>query len=185
MNPRDLEEYRALRETIRERGTARPWMFLFSLVGWGALTIATSALAALPVATLLPLLVLAGGFEALHALTIGVERVGRYLQVFHESAEPGPEIQGWEHAAMAFGRAFPGSAPDPVFSIYFAGAAVLNFVPVLLAEPSPIEVTVVGSAHLLFILRLLAARRAEGRQRALDLERFERIKGESSRSTGR
>jgi len=28
MTPRELEEYRALRHTIRERGTARVWIFV-------------------------------------------------------------------------------------------------------------------------------------------------------------
>ena len=32
MTPRELEEYRALRETIRERGTARVWIFVVGLV---------------------------------------------------------------------------------------------------------------------------------------------------------
>ena len=48
MTPREIEEYRALRDTIRERGTARIWVFLAGLVAWGALTTATAALAALP-----------------------------------------------------------------------------------------------------------------------------------------
>src|SRR5207253_4116872 len=98
MTLRELEEYRALRETIRERGTARVWVFLAGLVAWGALTIATAALAALPIATLLPLLVLAAAFEAVFSLHLGVERIGRYLQVFFE------EDAGWEHRAMAIGR---------------------------------------------------------------------------------
>ena len=45
MTTRELEEYRTLRDTIRERGTARVWVFLAGLVAWGALTIATAALA--------------------------------------------------------------------------------------------------------------------------------------------
>ena len=84
MTPRELEEYTALRETIRERGTARVWIFVAGLVAWAALVIATAALAALPVATLLPLLILAGTFEAVFSLHAGVERVGRYIQVFFE-----------------------------------------------------------------------------------------------------
>ncbi len=64
----------------------------------------------------------------------------------------------------------PGS--DPLFSPYFFLATVLNFVPVLLAEPVRLEVSVVGAVHLIFVGRVIAARRASGRQRALDLERF-------------
>src|SRR5712692_1617958 len=75
MTSRELEEYRALRDTIRERSTARVWVFLAGLVAWAALTVATAALAALPVATLLPLLILAAAFEAVFSLHVGVERI--------------------------------------------------------------------------------------------------------------
>jgi len=78
MTPRELEEYRALRDTIRERGTTRAWLLLATFVAWAALAIATASLAALPVATLLPLLVLAVGFETGFALHTGVERIARY-----------------------------------------------------------------------------------------------------------
>ena len=172
MTPRELEEYRALRDTIRERGTARVWVFMAGLTAWGALTVATAALAALPVATLLPLLVLAGAFEAVYGLHTGVERLGRYVQVFLEDAAD----RGWEHRLMAFGTAFPGSGPDPLFTVYFAGATLLNFVPVVLAGPAPIEVVVVGAAHVAFIARLLVVRHRAGRQRAADLKRFQRLK---------
>ena len=87
MTPREIEEYRALRATIRERSTARLWIVLAGLTAWAALTLATAALAELPIATLLPLLVLALTFEIVFALHTGVERVGRYIQVFFEDAE--------------------------------------------------------------------------------------------------
>ena len=115
MTPRQLEEYRALRETIRERGTARIWVVLAGLTSWAGLAIATTALAVLPIATFLPLLVLAATFEIVFSLHTGVERVGRYIQVFFEDET----IGGWEHEAMAYGRAFPGSGPDPLFGFYF------------------------------------------------------------------
>lgn len=169
MTPGEPEEYRALRATIRERGTSRVWIFLVGLVAWAGLTIATAALATLPVATLLPLLVLAATFEVVYALHIGVERIGRYLQVFHEET-------GWEHVAMAYGRAHPGSGPDPLFVVFFGLATVFNFVPALLAQPVQIEVIVVGAAHLGFLVRLVVARRTAARQRAVDLERFEGLK---------
>lgn len=169
MSPHEDTEYRALRDTIRERGTARVWMFVGGLVAWAALSVATAALAALPVATLLPLLVLAGVFEAVYSTHTAVERVGRYLQVFHENA-------GWEHTAMAYGRAFPRNAHDPLFTLFFVAATFLNFVPVLLAEPAPIELWVVGGAHAVFVVRVIVARLNAGRQRAMDLERFQKLK---------
>jgi len=169
MTPRDQEEYRALRATIRERGTTRIWIFVVGLVGWAGLVIATAALAALPVATLLPLLVLAVVFEAVVALHTGVERIGRYIQVFHENG------RGWEQTAMAYGRTFR-TFNDPLFAVVFIVAAALNYVPVLIAEPVPVEVAVIGAAHLLFVARVVVARRAAARQRTLDLERFQRLK---------
>ena len=171
MTPRELEEYRALRATIRERGTARVWIFVVGLGIWAGLVIGTAALAALPEATLLPLLTLGGVFEAVFALHTGVERVGRYLQVFYAAGE-----REWERTIMAYGRSYPGGA-DPLFSIFFILATFLNFVPVLLAEPVRLEVAVVGTVHLFFLGRVGLARRASGRQRALDLERFEQLRG--------
>ena len=54
MRERAQEEYRALRATIRERGTARVWVFIAGIVAWGAITVATATLAPTPLAVLLP-----------------------------------------------------------------------------------------------------------------------------------
>jgi hypothetical protein len=170
MSTHQQEEYRALRATIRERGTAKVWVVVAGLLGWAALTMATAALASLPVATFLPLLVLAVTFEAVFNLHVGVERIGRYLQVFYEDGT------GWEHTAMSFGRPLKGTGTDPLFVAHFLIATVLNIVPALLAEPVQLEITVVGSAHLLFVLRIILARRSASRQRAADLRRFEDMK---------
>jgi hypothetical protein len=170
MRTQQQEEYRALRATIRQRGTAKVWVLLAGMIGWGGLTTATAALASLPVATFLPLLVLAVTFEAVFNLHVGVERIGRYLQVFHEDAT------GWEHTAMAFGRPLKGTGTDPLFVAFFLIATFLNIVPALLAEPVQLEITVVGVAHLLFVVRVLIARRSAAKQRAADLKRFEDMK---------
>jgi len=170
MTPAEQEEYRSLRATIRERGTARIWVFVVGIIGWAALLTATAALAALPVATLLPLLVLVAVFEAVFSLHVGVERIGRYVQVFLENDN------GWEHAAMAFGQPLRGTRVDPLFSACFLIATLLNFVPVLLAEPVPIELWVVGAAHLIVAIRVVIARRSAAQQRAADLKRFVELK---------
>ena len=175
MTPREIEEYRALRATIRERGTLRVWLFVVVLAIWSAATIATAALAALPVATLLPLLLLAGGFEAIYHLHSGVERIGRYVQVFYDEGDPSSQGRAWEPIAMAYGRFYPGGA-DPLFSPFFVLATVLNFVPVVLAEPVQIDVAVVAVIHLVFVARIFLARRAALRQRAVELERFRRLR---------
>ena len=169
MTAREQEEYRALRATIRERGTARVCVFAGGIAAWAAATIATAALAATPVATLLPLLVLASIFEAVFALHVGVERIGRYLQVFHE----GDGGAGWEHAAMAFGRPTGAASADPLFIVAFLLAGLFNIAPALVLEPARAELVFVLGAHALFGLRLLVARQAAAKQRAVDLARFQ------------
>jgi hypothetical protein len=176
MTSRELEEYSALRATIRERGTARHWIFVVGLGIWSALTISVAALVAIPVATLLPLLFLAATFETMFALHTAVERVGRYVQVFHESS---PEEANWEHVAMAYGRTFGGGGIDALFSPIFWVAALLNFIPVALTGPVAIDWAVVGAVHALVVVRVWVARTQSGRQRALDLERFEKLKNRS------
>jgi hypothetical protein len=43
---------------------------------------------------------------------------------------------------------------------------------VMLAEPIPAEIAVIGGAHFLLLVRLAIARRAATRQRAIELARF-------------
>src|SRR5260370_36347679 len=100
MIPRRVEEYRALRATIRERGTTRTWVFVVGLAVWAGLALAAVAIGPLPALALLPLLVLGASFEAVYALHVAVERIGRYLQTFHDDT--------WEHTAMAFGAPLAG-----------------------------------------------------------------------------
>ena len=78
------DEYAAMRATIRERGTARMVLVPLIFIGWAATAIATAAVITVALSTLVPLIILAAGFEAVFALHVNVERIGRYLQVFHE-----------------------------------------------------------------------------------------------------
>ena len=174
MTPRELEEYRALRATIRERGTARVCLMAAGFVVWASLVLATATLMTLPVATLLPLIVLAAIYEGVLALHLGVERVGRYVQVFFEADDEGH--RRWEHTAMAFGKEAAKGTPDPLFSTFFVLAAIWNFVPAVLAGALPIEWAVVGTAHLLFIARVMSGRRLAAGQRVADLARFQQLK---------
>jgi len=173
---RDQLEYTALRATIRERGTARFYVFAGGFAAWGAVATATAALAFSPLATLLPLLVLAAIFETVFALHIGVERIGRYLHVFHE--ETG--VTKWEHAAVAFGRPKGAATADPLFSVPFFLAAVFNVAPALIVAPTTPELIFIGGAHALFVLRLLVARETARRQRAIDQARFADLKSQLS-----
>jgi len=71
------QEFEALRATIRERGTVRMILLPVIFAVWAGAAIATTAAVALPIGALLPLIVLASGFEAIYALHINVERIGR------------------------------------------------------------------------------------------------------------
>jgi hypothetical protein len=182
---REAAEYQALRQTIRERGTLRVWVALVGFLGWGALLLGALALIALPIATLLPLFVLAVSFEMVFSIHTAVERIGRYIQVFFEETTEA-RVEGrpaWEHQAMAFGQRFPGSAPDPLFTGFYTAATFLNFIPVGLTGGIAVEYISLGVVHLLFIGRALAARRKAGRQRADDLERFRELKRSKSESS--
>jgi hypothetical protein len=118
--------------------------------------------------------VLASVFEAVFALHIGVERIGRYLQVFYEEDPPAPK---WEHTAMAFGRPAGTATVDALFTVPFLLASLCNVAPALIVDPARVELIFIGGAHALFVLRLLVARQAAGRQRAIDLARFQQMKG--------
>jgi hypothetical protein len=175
MIPHKADEYRAIRAAIQQRGTARIVLVPVILVGWAATAIATAAAVGLPISTFVPLLVLGAGFEAIFALHVNVERLGRYLQVFHE-----PD-GGWEHVAMAFGQRFPRAAPDPLFNKLFVLATSVNFLPAALGGEVP-EAIVLAAVHLIFINRMRLARIFAGTQRAQDLERFKALRQEELRT---
>jgi hypothetical protein len=165
---REQEEYAALRATIRERGTARPWLALAGLAAWAALVAANTAVSAPPVASIVPLLVLAAAFECVFAVHIGVERIGRYLQVFHEDR--------WEQTAMAFGRPTGVVRLDALFSIPFGLATLINMLPALVQGPTTEELVFVGGAHALLIVRIVVAKAASAKQREIELKRFQELK---------
>jgi len=166
-------EFAALRQTIATRGTVRIVLLPMTVVAWAALTATLLLLGQLPVATLLPLAILVGGFEAIHALHVGVERVGRYLQVFYEGDPAGPR---WETTAMAVGPALPGGGIDPLFTVVFTVATIINLLPAMLPQPTAIELGIVGALHAAFVLRVVRARGAAARQRAVELESFRALK---------
>jgi hypothetical protein len=165
-------QYDALRATIRERGTARVYAFVAGVIAWAALSVAIAALSSPPIATLVPLLVLAATFEAVYALHVGVERVGRYLDVFFHDE--------WERAAMAFGRPPRAAKLDPLFVVVFAIVALWNLVPALVVQPTSEELVFIGAAHALFGVRLVFARYAASKQREIDRKRFRELKSSSS-----
>ena len=106
--------------------------------------------------------------------------MGRYIQVFYE-ADTNYSLN-WEHTAMAFGRAFPSKAPDPLFGRFFWIATIFNFIPALVAGAIRIEWTWIGLAHVLFLIRVVIAERHAAHQRATDLDHFLKLKSEQGRT---
>src|SRR5690349_6571196 len=105
-------EFTSLRGTIALRGTVRMALLPVTLLGWALVAVLLLLFGELPVAVLFPLAVLVAGFEAIHALHVGAERIGRYLQVYYEDGADAPR---WETTAMAVGPALPGGGIDPLF----------------------------------------------------------------------
>jgi hypothetical protein len=158
-------EYAVLRHTIASRGTTRMVLFPITMIAWAVLALIVLTFAEAPMASLYPLAVLVGGFEAIHALHVGAERIGRYLQVYYENLGP----------------ALPGGGIDPLFSVVFACATFVNIIPVLALQPraTTTELAVIGVLHLLVIIRIVRARGAAARQRAVELETFRAIRSQT------
>jgi hypothetical protein len=171
-------EFTVLRETIATRGTARIILLPITFLGWSlVITILLGLGAHVPVAGVFSLAILAAGFEAIHALHAGVERIGRYLQVFYEAGQNGPQ---WETTCMMVGPALPGGGVDPLFTVLFAAAAVINLIPSLLPGPTRLEWVFIGLVHAAFLLRLARTRWAAARQRAVELESYRAIRSGSA-----
>lgn len=167
-----IAEYRALRAAIRQRGTARLLLVPLSFVGWAALAIAAAAVITVPLGTLVPLLVLAAAFEGVFALHTNVERIGRYVQVFHEDGD------GWERVAMAYGERFPAATRDPLFARLFIFATSVNFFPAALGG-EPWEIIAIGACHFALIYRVRRAQGIAASLRADEMQRFDTLRAEA------
>ena len=145
------------------------------LGSWAVVLAAVLVWLPVPLAATLPLLMLAGTFEAVRVLHLGVERIGRYLQVFYEeSAGAGPPA--WERTAMDFGPSLPGAGGHPFFLPLFAMATVVNGLAVILPGPILVEAITLAVPHLAFVLWMLYCDRGMRRQRASDLARYREMK---------
>lgn len=174
------DEFRALRAAIQQRGTMRMVVVPIVFIGWAGTAVATAAVITVAISTLVPLLILAAGFESVFALHVNVERMGRYLQVFHETEEA-----GWEHIASRFALQFPAMGPDPLFSRLFVLATSVNFLPAALGWENLPELAVLAALHLAFINRIRLARAFAATQREKDLERFASLRQEIANPGGR
>jgi hypothetical protein len=162
-------EYQALRATIRERGTVRVCAVLAGLAIWGALAIFLRVTNLHGSVSFIPLLVLGATHEINFFIHTGVERIGRYIQVFYE--EPTRAANGWETTAMSYGVRFPGGL-DPLFTMLFYGAAVVDF---LNSLAGPWWIAISAIVHGAFVYRVFSTRRLAASQRATDLERFRQL----------
>jgi hypothetical protein len=171
-------EFAALRETIRSRGTARVALFLTGTAAWAVALLVVLVWLPAPLASIIPLLVLAATFEAVRVLHQGVERIGRYLQVFYEDAAAGPTLTtpAWESTAMQFGPSVPGAGGHPLFLPFFVMATAANALAVVLPGPILVEAITLGVPHLALIVWMLHCDRGMRRQRASDLARYRQMK---------
>lgn len=172
------EEFRALRATIRERGHLRLIVSLITFVSWAMLLLGVALMPASSLTTMVPLVVLAAGFEVVFATHVGVERIGRYLAAHYETNAG--RLPAWERTAMVVGQD-PQAATgiDPLFARIFGIAMLLNLIPLGRADWSISGISLAGSllvvaAHLGFAIRLVRARQFAQTQRGRDAALFER-----------
>lgn len=181
MDPIRIEEYSALRATIRERGTWRVALTLATFAVWGTLTVAIVLVTPLALLSIVPLVVLVAGFEGGLLLHLGIERIGRYVQVAFEEQRDRP---GWEMTAVSFGERFPEAGLDALFFRPYLLATAVNFLLGFAGDPVREDVAVLVLVHAAFVIRLVLARRSVAAQRAHDLERFRGMVAELSLRRG-
>jgi hypothetical protein len=178
-DPVGLEEYRALRATIRERGSLRFLVTSITFSAWAAVLTTLCAVTVVPAFILIPLALLAAGFELNLAIHVGVERVGRYLQLKYERDHQ--SAAGWEHAVMKL--EVPRGGVDALFLAIFFSTLALNFVVALwlaaaITGPDEIgairiETLVVAVLHAIVAARWLQAAKYARSQRDRELAAFE------------
>ncbi len=172
-------EYSALRATIGSRSGLRLTLSLAGFAVWAVTMVAVLAWLPNPIAGTIPLLLLVATFEINRMLHLGVERIGRYLQVFYEeSPEPGCDAPAWEQTAMRFGPTAPGAGGHPLLMPLFFFATLINFLSVVLPGPIETELGVMAVPHLSFVVWMLYADRAMRQQRTRELERFRALRQE-------
>lgn len=184
MTDLSAREYEALRATVRSRGTIRPSLFLTGLAAWAAVLVAILIWLPTPLAAVVPLLILLATFETLRAFHLGVERIGRYIQVFfEENRPPGPLTPpAWEITAMAFGPTLPGAGVHPLFLPVFLLATPINFLAVVFPGPVPVELATLAVPHAAFIVWVVYCDRGVRRQRQVELNRYREMKAAGARS---
>jgi hypothetical protein len=176
-----LAEYRELRATIRERGSLRHLTVLITFSVWTATMLWSANSFAVPIFFLLPLIVLVAGFEVTLALHVGVERIGRFIQVRYEKDVD--SAVSWERTAMAL--RVPGGGIDPLFLKVFLVTVILNLLlgiwtgAIAVAPPEStferIELAIFIGVHAAAVIRWMSAARYARSQRVRDLAAFEEL----------
>ena len=158
---------------------------MLSLAGiafWGLTLVGVLAWLPYPIAGTIPLLLLIATFEVNRMLHLGVERIGRYLQVFYEEPQTtGAGTPAWEHTAMSFGPTVPGAGGHPLLLPLFLFATLINFLSVVLPGPVPIELGVMTVPHVSFAIWTLYADKGMRQQRTRELERYRALRQERTK----
>jgi hypothetical protein len=177
MDSLSVAEYRALRATIQARGGLRLMLSVAGLATWAAILVAVLAWLPNPIAGSIPLVLLVATFEVNRTLHLGVERIGRYLQVFFEGqADQALRTPAWETTAMRLAPSVPGAGGHPLLLPIFLIATLINFLAVVLPGPVPLELAVMAVPHVAFVGWMVWADRRMRHQRVRDLEQFRELK---------
>jgi uncharacterized membrane protein (DUF485 family) len=181
-----ITEFRELRATIRQRGSLRLTITSITFSVWAVAILMVSGWLQTPIVGLVPLVVLAAGFELIFGIHTSVERIGRYIQVHHEPSSGGGAR--WEQTAMRLHAG--GASTHPLLPTLHVAAAILNFALAALVAgdpeypevfPTDPDMLIYASLHILFIGRVLWAFRSAAAQRARDLAMFSDLLGASPR----
>lgn len=185
MDELSRSEFDILRNTIRSRGTARIALLVSGIASWALVLTLILIWLPNPVAAAIPLLILVAVYEANRVLHLGVERIGRYLQVFYEEGPSAGVAEvsarsitppAWERAAMILGPAMPGAGGHPLFLPVFVLATLINLLAVLLPGPIELEFLVMAVPHFAFVAWLIYADRGMRKQRGVELHRFRELR---------
>lgn len=179
MNHYAEHEFLVLRQTIQSRGGTRPLVLLSGISAWAVVLVAVLAWLPNPLASAVPLVLLAATFEVLRTLHLGVERIGRYIQVFYEESPGGSPPTGtpaWEHTAMHLGPSLPGAGGHPYFMAVILVAVVVNFLAVLFPGPLSVELSSMAVPHLTLIAWMVHCDRGMRTQRATELARYRALR---------
>ncbi len=177
MDPLSVAEYRALRATIQARGGLRLALSIAGLAAWAAILVAVLVWLSNPIAGSIPLVLLVATFEVNRMFHVGVERIGRFLQVFYENRADGAiDTPAWETTAMRWGPSLPGAGGHPLLLPIFLLATLINFLAVVLPGPLPLELGVMAVPHLAFVAWMVWADWGMRRQRLQEIKRFQQLK---------